>query len=124
MTIGEFSAITGISAYTLRYYEKKGLLRVNRDSAGRRDYSTDDIEWVKFIRRLKDTGMLLRDIRYYSDLRYQGDDTMAERMELLIQHKKFVVEEKRKWEEYLWNLDEKIGIYRERINGTLQEKET
>lgn len=30
MTIGEFSVITGISAYTLRYYEKKGLLRVSR----------------------------------------------------------------------------------------------
>lgn len=115
MTIGEFSAITGISAYTLRYYEKKGLLRVSRDSGGRRDYSTDDIEWVKFIRRLKDTGMLLRDIKHYSDLRYQGENTMEERMELLIQHRKSVVEEQRKWNEYLRNLDEKIGIYRERI---------
>lgn len=115
MTIGEFSAITGISAYTLRYYEKKGLLRVSRDSAGRRDYSTDDIEWVKFIRRLKDTGMLLRDIKYYSDLRYQGDDTMLERMGLLARHRGAVVEEQRRWEEYLRNLDEKIGIYRERI---------
>ena len=117
MTIGEFSAITGISAYTLRYYEKKGLLRVSRDNALRMDYSEDDIEWVKFIQRLKDTGMLLRDIKHYSDLRYQGDDTMEERMELLIQHKKSVVEEKRKWEEYLRNLDKKIGIYQERISG-------
>ncbi|WP_270271024.1 MerR family transcriptional regulator [Enterocloster clostridioformis] len=117
MTIGEFSVITGISAYTLRYYEKKGLLRVSRDSVGRRDYNEDDIEWVKFIKRLKDTGMLLRDIRHYSDLRYLGDDTMAERMELLIQHRNSVVEEKRKWEEYLRNLDEKIGIYQERISG-------
>lgn len=115
MTIGKFSAITGISAYTLRYYEKKGLLRVSRDSGGRRDYSTDDIEWVKFIHRLKDTGMLLRDIKYYSDLRYQGENTMEERMELLIQHRKSVVEEQRKWNGYLRNLDEKIGIYRERI---------
>lgn len=116
MTIGEFSVITGISAYTLRYYEKKGLLRVNRDSGGRRDYSEDDIEWVKFIQRLKDTGMLLRDIKHYSDLRYQGDDTMAERMKLLIQHRESVVEEKRKWEEYLRNLDVKIGIYQDRIS--------
>lgn len=116
MTIGEFSVITGISAYTLRYYEKKGLLRVSRDSVGRRDYSEDDIEWVKFIQCLKDTGMLLRDIKHYSDLRYQGDDTMAERMELLIQHRKSVVEEKRKWEEYLRNLDVKIGIYQDRIS--------
>ncbi len=116
MTIGEFSVITGISAYTLRYYEKKGLLRVGRDSMGRRDYSVDDIEWVKFIQRLKDTGMLLRDIKCYSDLRYQGDDTMAERMELLIQHRKSVMEEQRKWTEYLENLDVKIGIYRDRIS--------
>ncbi|MCB6413597.1 MerR family transcriptional regulator [Faecalimonas umbilicata] len=64
MTIGEFSVITGISAYTLRYYEKKSLFCVGRDSIGRRNYSEDD--------------------------------TMAERMELLIQHRKSVVEEKRK----------------------------
>lgn len=117
MTIGEFSVITGISAYTLRYYEKKGLLRVSRDSTGRRDYSVDDIEWVKFIQRLKDTGMILRDIKYYSDLRYQGDDTMTERMKLLIQHRKSVVEKQKQWAEYMRNLDEKIGIYQERISG-------
>lgn len=115
MTIGEFSAITGISAYTLRYYEKKGLLRVSRDNAQRRDYSAEDIEWVKFIRRLKDTGMLLRDIKHYSDLRYQGDDTMEERMELLVRHRKSVVEEQKKWDEYLHNLDEKIDIYQKKI---------
>lgn len=49
MTIGEFSAITGISVYTLRCYEKKGLLPISRDSVGRRSYSEDDIKWVKFI---------------------------------------------------------------------------
>lgn len=117
MTIGEFSAVTGMSAYTLRYYEKKGLLRADRDSIGRRDYHADDIEWVSFIRRLKETGMLLRDIQYYSSLRYQGDSTMRERMELLIQHRKFVVEKQKKWEEYLRNLDEKISIYQKRIGA-------
>ena len=61
MIISKFSEAAGISASALRYYEKKGLLRVNRDPAGRRDYSEDDIEWVKFLQRLKDTGMLLRD---------------------------------------------------------------
>ena len=117
MIIGEFSRLTGISAYTLRYYEKKGLLHVERDGAGRRDYREADVEWVKFIKRLKDTGMLLRDIRHYSDLRYQGDETMEERMELLVRHRRSVVEEQRKWAEYLDNLDDKIDIYRERIDG-------
>lgn len=50
-----------------------------------------------------------------SFLWYQGDDTIAERMELLVGHRKFVVEEQKKWDEYLRNLDEKIGIYREKI---------
>mgnify|MGYP002107455585 CR=1 FL=1 len=53
---------------------------MEHDGAGRRDYREADVEWVKFIKRLKDTGMLLRDIRHYSDLRYQGDETMEERM--------------------------------------------
>lgn len=88
---------------------------MGRDSAKRRDYSEEDIEWVKFIQRLKETGMLLRDIRYYSDLRYEGDATIEERMELLLQHRKSVMEQREKWEKYLQNLDEKIGIYRERM---------
>lgn len=116
MTIGEFSAISGISAYTLRYYEKKGLIRVGRDNTGKRNYSEKDIEWVKFIQLLKDTGMLLRDIRRYSDLRYQGDGTMAERMELLVSHRKSVMEEHQKWDEYLYNLEEKIKFYKKNID--------
>lgn len=117
MTIGEFSGRTGISAYTLRYYEQKGLIRVARDPSDRRDYSEEDVEWARFIKRLKDTGMLLREIRRYSDLRYEGDATMAERMELLIRHRKSVLEEQKKWDGYLRNLDEKIGIYRDRIQA-------
>ena len=54
---------TIISAYTLRYYEKKGLLCVSRDRVGSREYSEDDIERIKFIRCLKDTGMLICGIR-------------------------------------------------------------
>lgn len=117
MKIGEFSKESGISAYTLRYYEKKGLLRVERDCNGRRDYSEADVEWVKFIRRLKDTGMLLRDIRQYSDLRYRGAGTMEERMELLLAHRNVVLGELTKWQEYLDNLDGKIDIYRKKIKS-------
>lgn len=115
MLISEFSKATGISAYTLRYYEKKGLLRVKRDPAGRRDYSEDDIEWIRFLRRLKDTGMLLRDIRHYSGLRYQGDGTLEERMAMLARHRESVLEEQKKWDGYLRNLDQKISIYQEKI---------
>lgn len=115
MTIGEFSDKTGIRCSTLRYYEDKGLIRVSRDFGNRRIYSESDIEWVKFLQRLKNTGMRLNDIKRYSDLRYQGSSTMLERLKLLQKHRAFVYEQTRLWEEYAHNLDKKISWYIEKI---------
>lgn len=115
MTIGEMSRLTNLSATTLRYYEKKRLLRVGRDSGGRRDYQESDVDWIKFLKRLKDTGMILRDIEKYAALRYEGDATMPERLEMLISHQKFLTDQKKKWEEYSKNLDEKIRFYEKSI---------
>jgi len=111
MTIGEISEKTNLPESTLRYYEKKNLIRVLRDKNGRRNYAESDIEWIRFIRRLKETGMLLRDIQRYSELRYTGVSTMPERLNMLRRHRQYVVEQQRKWGEYLQNLDEKIAYY-------------
>lgn len=112
MIIGEIAKKTGVNESTLRYYEKKELIRVPRDKNGRRDFAESDIEWIKFIKRLKDTGMLLKDIKRYSQLRYEGDGTMAERLSILETHRLFVLREIKKWDEYLKNLDEKITFYK------------
>lgn len=117
MRIGEMAKAVGISEYTLRYYEKKGLIRVRRDDAGRRCYDESDIEWIKFIKRLKDTGMLLKDIREYSRLRYEGNATMPERLQMLEKHREYVLEQQKKWAEYLDNLDDKIVFYKDSIDG-------
>ncbi len=117
MTIGELAKATNISEHTLRYYEKRNLIRVERDSVGRRCYQDSDIEWVKFIKRLKDTGMLLKDIERYSQLRYQGDSTMQERLFMLLEHRLYVLEQRKKWDEYLENLDQKITFYKNAIYG-------
>ena len=115
MTIGEISEKTNLPESTLRYYEKKGLIRVSRDKNGRRNYEESDIEWIKFIRRLKETGMLLKDIQLYSDLRYHGKSTMPERLNILQSHRQYVFDQKMKWEEYLQNLDNKIEFYKQSI---------
>lgn len=117
MLIGEIAQKTNLPESTLRYYEKKGLLHVKRNNNGIREYEESDIEWIKFIRRLKETGMLLKDIRYYSELRYSGDDTMSERLEILKQHRNYVLEQKVMWNEYLQNLDDKINFYKEYIEN-------
>lgn len=122
MTIGEIAKKTGLPESTLRYYEKKGLIKVARDSGGRRDYEEGDIEWIKFIRRLKETGMLLKDIKEYSELRYCGNSTMSRRLQILKAHREYVVEQQRKWDEYLQNLEDKILFYRESIKAAPSEK--
>lgn len=113
MTIGEIAKKTDLSESTLRYYEKKGLLRVGRDHNGRRDYEESDIAWIKFIRRLKETGMLLKEIRRYAQLRYRGETTMPERLDMLQKHRKYILKQLKKWNEYLQNLDDKIAFYQE-----------
>lgn len=113
MTIGEIAKKTDLSESTLRYYEKKGLLRVGRDHNGRRNYEESDIAWIKFIRRLKETGMLLKEIKRYAQLRYRGETTMPERLDMLQKHREYVLEQLKKWNEYLQNLDDKIAFYQE-----------
>lgn len=120
MTIGEIAGKTNLPESTLRYYEKKGLIRVARNSVGRREYEESDIEWIKFIRRLKETGMLLRDIQKYSELRYYGKCTMPDRLEILEAHRKYVLEQQIKWNEYLQNLDDKIEYYKQSINDMIE----
>ena len=117
MTIGEMSRRAGLPESTLRYYEKKGLLRIPRDGGGRRDYGEGDLAWVQFLRRLKETGMPLRDIRRYSELRYAGEATVPERLEMLRRHRAYVLDQRRRWDEYLENLDGKIALYERSIKG-------
>jgi DNA-binding transcriptional MerR regulator len=117
MIISEIAKKTNLPESTLRYYEKKGLLQVKRDKNGMRDYDESDIEWIKFIRRLKETGMLLKDIRHYSALRYLGDTTMSERLKILQEHRIYVLEQQAKWGDYLQNLDDKIDFYKSSIKN-------
>ena len=117
MTIGEISKAVNISTYTLRYYETKGLIHVDRDHNGRRCYAEKDIEWIRFIQKLKDTGMLLKDIKQYTKLRYEGNATMPERLSMLQIHRKYIVDQQKKWACYLEHLDQKIAFYEENISG-------
>ncbi|MCI1821747.1 MAG: MerR family transcriptional regulator [Megasphaera sp.] len=116
---------TGLAASTLRYYEKKELLRVARDGNGYRDYDAKDIAWVQFLERLKDTGMPLKDIQRYAMLRYEGDATMSERLVMLETHREYVVEQQNKWHDCREHLEKKIKYYQSGIekNGNQQVEE-
>jgi DNA-binding transcriptional MerR regulator len=67
MKIGELSQRSGLSAHTIRYYEKIGLLPfADRDGSGQRDYDLTILSWIAFLGRLKLTGMPLKQIQRYN----------------------------------------------------------
>lgn len=114
-SIGEFSVLTGVSIDTLRYYEKERLITVERNGGGRRRYTDADARWIAFIKRLKETGMPIREIRHYALLRYEGDSTLRERLGILREHRRYVLAQKKTWEDHLKQLNKKMKIYEEKI---------
>jgi DNA-binding transcriptional MerR regulator len=113
MNIREFSKITGLSAHTIRYYEKIGVFKkVNRNSSGHRDFTVEDTTWAEFIKRLKDTGMPLEQILEYAHLREQGPDTTNSRMKILENHARSLESKIEKEMHNLLKLKEKIKYYR------------
>ena len=114
-SIGEFSKVTGLGIHTLRYYEHENLIIPLRNSSNRRRYSEKDIAWIAFIKRLKATGMPIKEIKKYAALRANGDATLSERMEMLMQHRQSLNERIRQLQEHEAMLDEKIAFYRQEI---------
>ncbi|WP_037502900.1 MerR family transcriptional regulator [Solirubrobacter soli] len=93
LTIAEVAARSGLSAHTLRYYERIGLLDpVMRVHGGQRRYDAEDLAWLAFLQRLRATGMAIRDMQRYAELRRQGDGTVAARRALLEEHRDGVLE--------------------------------
>lgn len=112
MNIQQFSKLTDISSHTIRYYEKIGLLKnVSRNASGHRWFTEKDIIWIEFIKRLKDTGMPLDNIRQYADLRDEGASTSELRMKMLQQHAVMLEAKIADEQFYLKMLKEKIAHY-------------
>jgi DNA-binding transcriptional MerR regulator len=82
-SISQVASQLGVSAHTLRYYERLGLLNTVRKRGGVRTYSPQDIEWLRFLRRLREIGMPMRKIAVYARLRKAGSATLIERRALL-----------------------------------------
>jgi DNA-binding transcriptional MerR regulator len=115
MTIAEAAQATGISAHTLRYYERAGLLRpVGRNGSGHRDYSADDLAWIDVLTKLRRTGMPIRRMREYAELVWAGDATAAERLAIFEAHRDEVRARIDELDECLRFIEHKIEIYREK----------
>jgi DNA-binding transcriptional MerR regulator len=112
LVISEAAAACGVSADTLRYYEKEGLLLepADRDAGGRRRYTSSDLAWISGLVMLRDTGMPIALMREMAAL-YRTPGTELERLRLLTEHRDRVVAQQRRVAEHLSAIETKIASY-------------
>ena len=116
LTISDAARASGVSAHTLRYYERAGLLDpVDRAESGHRRYAEDDLQRIQLFVKLRATGMPIRRIREYAELMRAGDSTHAQRLALLEQHREAVLANLAETERTLALIDHKIDFYKERL---------
>lgn len=111
LSIAEVAERTGVTAHTLRYYERIGLLSVPRDEAGRRVYTQAELARVVFISRLRLTAMPIRDIQAYFRLVAAGPGNEDQRLALLERHRDQVKARLAELESALAVVEFKIATY-------------
>lgn len=112
MKIGLLAKRSGLSAHTIRYYERIGLLPyADRDQARQRDYDASILVWIEFLGRLKSTGMPIREMLRYAKLRDRGASTEIERCKLLEEHRQRVRDHVKLLQSCLLVLNTKIAGY-------------
>lgn len=111
-TIAEVAKRCGVTAHTLRYYDKEGLLPfVNRAPCGTRRFKDEDFEWLNTITCLKDTGMPVKEIKKYIDLCLLGDSTIDARLDMIKEQKKKVEAEIKLYKKHLKKIEYKLWYY-------------
>ncbi len=111
-TIGEVAAYTGLSAHTLRWYERIGLMpHIDRSHTGQRRFTDADLDWLDFVGKLRLTGMPVADMVRYAELVREGEHTFGERLRLLVRHREDVLRRIEELRDTLGVLDFKIDLY-------------
>lgn len=114
LSIDEVSRRTGLTAHTLRYYERIGLIApVGRAEGGQRRYAAADLAWIDFLLRLRTTRMPISRMRAFATLRAAGDNTVPDRRRMLETHLQDVLAEMDAMRLSVQALEEKIGYYGE-----------
>ncbi len=122
-TVGEMAKRIGVAPSTLRYYDNQGLLPfAKRSKSGARIFEESDYEWLMVIECLKKTGMRLKDIRKFMLMATQGDETIEQRLNLIIRQRESVIYQIDELHETLAMLDFKKWYYETaKAQGTTAE---
>ena len=116
MNISEVAAKYEMTPATIRYYEKQGLMPpVTRNTAGVRDFQTEDLNWIEFIKCMKDFGLSIDSLARYSELYQLGDSTLVERKEILTEEYQKLLKKQEQINRTVTKLADKLDFYDEKI---------
>lgn len=116
LTIADAAKASGLSAHALRYYERAGLLDpIDRNESGHRRYREKDLGLIRFLTKLRATGMPIREVRRYAEMLWRGEDSNAERLALLEAHRETVLARLEETARNLELIEWKINLYREQL---------
>ncbi|WP_256759672.1 MerR family transcriptional regulator [Cohnella sp. WQ 127256] len=115
-TISDVAKLLGITAHTLRYYEKEEIIAPIRNANGERVYDDSNLAWLRFVMRLKQTQMPISQIREYAQLYLEGVHTTQARLNLLEDHRNSVQDQIRNLTATEKVLNDKIAAYKNFIN--------
>lgn len=122
MTIAEVSKKYDLTADTLRYYERIGIIPpVPRNSSGNRDYDEDSCRWVELMKCMRKAGVQIEALIEYVSLFQQGDATADTRKEILIEQRKHLINRINDMQESLERLNDKINRYEQGLMVAEQE---
>lgn len=121
MTIKDVSNEFHISQDTLRYYERIGMIPpVTRTASGIRDYQPEDLNWVELALCMRSAGLPVEVMIEYVRLYQEGDSTLPARLQLLLDQRESLLEQKQQIDATLERLNYKIAKYEEAVEtGTL-----
>ena len=116
MTIAQVSEKYNISADTLRYYEKIGLIPpVNRRESGVRDYTEQGCNWVEFIKCMRAAGLSIETLTEYVSLFSKGDKSLQQRKNLLLKERELLKFRIQSQQAVLKRLNKKIELYEKNL---------
>lgn len=121
MNISEAAKKYKLTPATLRYYEKEGLIPpVTRNSSGVREYQEEELNWIEFIKCMRDSGLSIESLAKYTALYQLGEETLLERKEILVEEYQKLLEKQQLMNKTIERLETKLAIYDVEIKETEQ----
>lgn len=111
LTVREAARLVGLSAHTLRYYEKEGLVHPGRSASGHRVYSDADVRRLVFLTRMRLSGMTIAELRRYVGLVERGASSEAERRAIMLARRERILEQIRQLSLALEATEFKLASY-------------